>query len=386
MKHKIFLSIFLLATVSVVIGFIFPKTAYAASLKELQDKLNQAQSDLTKYQSLQQNEHDKAQTYNDQIQKTQQEIQQVQQTIGSLQDTISTKEKDIADTSKQIDTKANELNSLSGNLNESLASYYELTNLYSDVVGQTRGESISENATSSEYMQSLQDQIISNIEDQTKKKQELETSRTKLQQQKNDLAKMKGEQETKNAKLNSDKQQKSNLLNKAKANEAQYQDLVKKLQTEQTHLSQQIYDLRRQLSRKNNEIYLTGTSGYPYSEIDVPDAWNFLTRECTSYAAWKWNVVYGRDFINTRPGEGHAYNWPNLARDQGYQVVSKPQVSAIISWQRGPTMPYGHVAIVEAVNADGTINVSEYNWVKYSFSQRQNVRYWDYGSASFIIP
>jgi surface antigen len=73
-----------------------------------------------------------------------------------------------------------------------------------------------------------------------------------------------------------------------------------------------------------------------------------------------------------------------LAYDQGYSVNASPQVGAIVSWPAGILGAWGHVAIVEGVNANGTINVSEYNWVRYSYSERYNVPYWNYGNASFI--
>lgn len=127
-----------------------------------------------------------------------------------------------------------------------------------------------------------------------------------------------------------------------------------------------------------------GGSGYPFGGIDQPDPWGFLTRECTSYAAWYWNSVLGKDFINTRPGSGSAYNWPALARDQGYSVSSNPRINAIISWQQSASMPYGHVAIVERVNSDGTIDVSEFNWRPYVYTYRSGVNPSRYGSYSYI--
>jgi surface antigen len=44
---------------------------------------------------------------------------------------------------------------------------------------------------------------------------------------------------------------------------------------------------------------------------------------------------------------------------------------------------YGHVAIVEAVNGDGTVAISEYNWVPYKYSFRAVVNPYNY-SAVFI--
>ncbi len=280
------------------------------------------------------------------------------------------------------------MNQLSQQLNESLATYFELTSQADVEIVADSSHDLSYFIDRTEFMQSLQDRILTDMNNLSQVRQDLEAMRQKLEQEKNDLAALKGQQEAKNAKLNSQQKQFYSFLNKAKANESQYQEFIKKLSAQKEQISKEIYDLRARLSRANNESYGSGTSGYPYSAIDVPDRWGFYTRECTSYAAWKWNVVLGRSFYNTRVGEGHAYNWPNLARDQGYAVVSSPRAGAIVSWARDVSrgMPYGHVAIVEGVNSDGTINVSEYNWNKYAYSERKNVRYQDYGQASFIIP
>lgn len=118
------------------------------------------------------------------------------------------------------------------------------------------------------------------------------------------------------------------------------------------------------------------TNGYPFANADTNtvDPWGFYVRQCTSYCAWYFNAVEGASWYNTRPGQGSAWNWPALAADQGYIVGSVPRVGAIASWNAGGLMGgYGHVAIVESVNANGTIHVSEYNWIPYSYSERDNV-------------
>lgn len=56
----------------------------------------------------------------------------------------------------------------------------------------------------------------------------------------------------------------------------------------------------------------------------------------------------------------HAYNWASGARKDGYTVNNTPAVGAIATTTDGP---YGHVAFVERVNADGTIMVSETNYL-----------------------
>ena len=61
---------------------------------------------------------------------------------------------------------------------------------------------------------------------------------------------------------------------------------------------------------------------------------------------------------------GNAAEWPAYARSYGYSVSHSPSAGSAIVFQQGlagadPT--YGHVAFVEAVNADGSVYISEMN-------------------------
>jgi len=169
------------------------------------------------------------------------------------------------------------------------------------------------------------------------------------------------------------------------AERKKYLKLADNLVKEHAQISEEIYRWRLANSKEKIE---GGDSGYPFDAIDAPDPWFFLTRECTSYAAWYWNVKLGKEWRNTQPGRGSARYWDEIARTLGYSISSTPRVGAIISW-KGPLFPgdiWGHVAIVEAVNPNGTIDVSEYNWAtKYGYSYRKNVDPNDYGAYVYIF-
>lgn len=82
--------------------------------------------------------------------------------------------------------------------------------------------------------------------------------------------------------------------------------------------------------------------------------------QCTSYASWKAQERWGI----TNTWGGHAYNYVNAT---GYYVpstgvrtyVDKNPEAHSIAIQLGGS--YGHVMWVESVNANGSINVTEYN-------------------------
>lgn len=56
---------------------------------------------------------------------------------------------------------------------------------------------------------------------------------------------------------------------------------------------------------------------------------------------------------------GNANNWARAAAQAGYTVNHRPAAGAILQTAVGP---FGHVAFVESVNADGSVHVSEMNY------------------------
>lgn len=69
---------------------------------------------------------------------------------------------------------------------------------------------------------------------------------------------------------------------------------------------------------------------------------------------------------------GNASTWASYARGSGYTVNSSPAVGAVMqnSYQAGG---YGHVAVVESVNGDGSIYVSEMNYAGWNVKSYRTV-------------
>ena len=93
-------------------------------------------------------------------------------------------------------------------------------------------------------------------------------------------------------------------------------------------------------------------------------------RNCTDYAAW-WLESHGvaaSHLLNL----GNAETWASRAAGDGDTVVSTAAVGDVAYWSDSS---FGHVAIVTAVNADGSVNVAEYNYAGTgNFDTRSNVR------------
>lgn len=83
----------------------------------------------------------------------------------------------------------------------------------------------------------------------------------------------------------------------------------------------------------------------------------FAYRNCTDYAAQRINLLTGA----TVPADlGNATNWDDAAIGR-FGVDNSPEPGDAAVWDGDAYNPYGHVAVVESVNPDGTVNVSEYN-------------------------
>ncbi len=95
--------------------------------------------------------------------------------------------------------------------------------------------------------------------------------------------------------------------------------------------------------------------------------------QCTSYAGYKTQEFWGIYISNW----GNAYSWANSARRNGYVVDNNPAPHTVAVSTAGE---WGHVMWVESVNANGTINLTEYNnmasskngWIA-DFGARYNV-------------
>lgn len=374
----------LLALAGIFLVIATPLTANAATLSQLESELSQAQQQLSYYQNLQNQAASQKDQYASQINQQQAQINSVEANIADLNSSIKSKENDIASTQGDIANKVAQLNTLTDQLNNALVSLYEFTPQTEVMVASNND--ISYFVDQSEYLQTLQEDLVTKRDQVSQIKKQLEGKQKQLQQQEAELAAIKGQQEQQDAQLSAAQNQTQNLLTQASQQEQHYKAAAKAASDHRDNISAQLIALREQLSRQGREVYVSGGSGYPYAPGQV-DPWQFYTGQCTSYVAWKLYAIYGKPFYGQ--GQGDAYNWPSLAASNGYRTSKTPRAGAAIAWGRSYWSPYyGHVAYVENVNSDGTINISEYNYaISEGFDRRDNVAYWNYGASyTFIYP
>ena len=101
------------------------------------------------------------------------------------------------------------------------------------------------------------------------------------------------------------------------------------------------------------------------SNVTVSISSNYNVKAGNAYA-WgncTWYVYNRRPDIGSF--WGNASTWAVSARAAGYRVDQTPSVGAIAQWNAyaNPYIwGYGHVAIVESINSDGTITVTDMNY------------------------
>lgn len=93
-------------------------------------------------------------------------------------------------------------------------------------------------------------------------------------------------------------------------------------------------------------------------------------KNCTWYAYGRMlQLGFRQSALDTM--QGHAGTWDNTAGNGAY-VSGTPQVGSIAVWESGVSNAgsLGHVGVVERVNADGTILISESNWSHLAYNTR----------------
>ncbi len=100
----------------------------------------------------------------------------------------------------------------------------------------------------------------------------------------------------------------------------------------------------------------------------------FAFGQCTYWANLRYHELTGYWV----PWLGNAYQWAYGAETSGWVVSATPMVPSIIVLQPGVQGAggYGHVAIVERINPDGSVYTSNYNW--YANGGWDTLSYWTF--------
>jgi peptidoglycan hydrolase CwlO-like protein len=306
-------------------------------------------------------------------------IRRLQAQINSLQGSIATNEAKQADLEKQIAQKQQEINHQRAVLGDILRSMY-VDGQMSTIEMLASSNDLSEYVDKEAYRNSVQNNIQDSLAQIAKLQQQLQSKKTQverllvgLKDQRNQLAASKQRQASL---LAYNHQQQSSYNAKLKANQAQ----IRKLEAAQA-AAQAAYAR----SHGVNFYGTAGHGGYPNRWANAPkdslvDSWGMLNRECVSYVAWKIDSVgkymprWGGNY--SKYYGGNAYRWTDNADidhipHTGYPPSSWRAGVAVVWDQYDGVGSKGHVAYLEGVNSDGSIEVSQYNFFSASLGHGQ---------------
>lgn len=132
---------------------------------------------------------------------------------------------------------------------------------------------------------------------------------------------------------------------------------------------------RTTVPEKNNKYYNTKSAGgystcvvgnYPKNAGSSRTGWPGLNvlPNCVGYSSGRFNEISAEKWKYSIPG--NAEDMFYYAKQMGLPTGSEPKLGAILVWQKGALWNgsdgAGHVANVEAINADGSITLSESGW------------------------
>jgi surface antigen len=353
LSSKVRVGVLVLAAAIILGGSLLPgaRSALADSFQDQINSLNQQNADA---QGAVSGLQAQAASYQDAINQLQQQISSLQTSIDSNTAQQASLQQQIVDTQTQIDHEKSILAS------DVKAMYVDGTPSTLEVLATSKN--LSDFVDKQEYRTTVQ----SKLQDLLTKIANLQKQ---LQSQKAQVDQLLKEEQFQQDQLSSAQAQQAQLLSYNEGQQAAYNAQI-------SANTSKISQLRAQQAAANSKLgtglFATGNcgGGYPaaagpgmwggtwgcsYGQDNTADNWGMYNRECVSYTAFKAHQAYGYNPI----GWGNANQWPGNARASGLRVDSDEEPGTVAIWDVGY---YGHAMWVEAVNGDGSIIVSQFNY------------------------
>jgi surface antigen/peptidoglycan hydrolase CwlO-like protein len=330
-----------------------------------------------------------ARDFDAEINALQREIDQYQAHAGELRKTIGTLQEEIAGIDRQknviqaqIDISQAKHDKLVQEIKETEQKIAEnkdalgstIADIYVDdeispLEMLASSNNIGDYVDKQEYRSSVQDQLSQTIEKIKKLKADLEEQKVGVQRA---LA----DQQNSRGALVAKEQERATILAKTQGQESAYQSLANDRESRKLEVQRaQQAEIEAAMARAGGGgavVTLPGTSGgYPWNDSNCyvdGNAWSYGgidgngtdgmgygCRQCVSYVAWRAYKETGYAAINW----GNANNMPSNARAAGFSTGSTPRAGSAGVISAGA---YGHVVWIDAVNGDGTVDVSQYNY------------------------
>lgn len=289
-------------------------------------------------------------------------INQLQAQINGLQNSINDNLAQQADLQQQIAAAQAEIDHERAVLASDVkAMYVDGTPTTLEVLATSKN--LSEFVDKQEYRTAVQNKLQDTLKKIAELQKQLQTQKAKVDQ-------LLTEEKTQQDQLAAAQAQQANLLSYNESQQAAYNSQIQANNSKVAQLRSAQAAANRQLGG-GVTAGDPGHGGYPAiydnaAQDSMIDRWGMYNRECVSYTAWKVQQTYGY----MPYGFGNANQWPGNARAAGIATSSTPRENTVAIWNVGY---YGHAMWVEAVNSDGSLWVSQYNYDYYGHYSEMRV-------------
>ncbi len=326
------------------------------------DQINAIQREIDAYQNEARKFKDQANTLQAQLQLITNETSQIQGQIELSRAKFDQLQQQIKETELQV--KHNQ-----AALGGTLADLY-VDDKISSLEMLASSKNIGDYVDKQEYRSSVREQLAKTIE-------KIKTLKGSLEEQRTDIERVLGDQTNARNALISKENEQQELIGATQGQESAYQRLSAQSNNQKLEIQkQQQTAIEAAIQRASGGSPINvlpgdpNKGGYPWEAncyVDEnavsqggaggngTDPLGYGCRQCVSYTAYK---------VGARTGSyprywGNANQWPSSAQASGYQTGSTPRVNSVGVISAGQ---YGHVVWIEAVNGDGTVDVSQYNY------------------------
>lgn len=326
------------------------------------DQIANIESSIKQYQ-------DQAKKLNSKADSLQKEAKALQAQANVIQKQIDLKQAEHDKLVSQIAQNQQKIIDNQNALGDTIATLYVDSDI-SPLEMLASSKSISDFVDKQVYRKTVQDNLVDQITT-------IRTTKILLEEQKSEVDKVIAEQKQAKAALVAKKNQLGQLIAETKGQEAAYKSLVSSRERQKLDVQRQQQEAIEAALRAANGGSLANIlpgdpnkGGYPWETGcwmdaqawshggvygDGTDEIGYGCRQCVSYAAWR----AGKHSGSFPMYWGNANQWPASAIATGHEIGETPRVNSVGIISAGE---YGHAVWVEAVNGDGTIDVSQYNY------------------------
>lgn len=362
------------AAVLMAVGTSYGMTQTPVYADRYQDQIDALEAEINSYQQEASDLSRQADTYENAVRNFKNQIASIQKRIDLNEAKHVKLEKDIKVTEENIQKNQDVLGS-------TIADLY-IDSSMTPIEMLASSSTIGDYVDKQEYRTAVREQVevaIGNIK----------TLREELDGQKKEVESVLADQNTQKSNLAAKQAEQRKLARETRGQESRYRAMTEKSRAEREKViaEQQAALEAARASWGGDFISVGGGGSYPWGGAPYPcwsggcvDPWGLYYRECVSYVAWKLDSEGYR--VQHFNGAGDAAQWPSTTASYT-SASSQPAVgNAAVDPYSAP--PWGHVMYVEAVNSDGSIRISEYNFAGPGQYSERDVSPGQYSGWTFL--